>query len=83
MLIIKLFLLKDHAYVVLYTKKLAKKLHNRNNITIQVLEYIKRAKAWRNNAWNDDESGRPSSYLMEVLVIKAYEDIGSLDSPER
>ena len=52
-------------------------------ISLQVLEYIKRAKAWRNNAWDDDESGRPSSYMMEVLVIKAYEDIGSLDSPER
>ena len=48
----------------------------------QVREYIKRAKAWRNNTWRDDEDGRPSSYLMEVLVIKAYENGGRLDTPE-
>ena len=45
-------------------------------ISLQVLEYIKKAKAWRNNSWGNDESGRPSSYLMEILVIKAYENGG-------
>ncbi|XP_065890980.1 2'-5'-oligoadenylate synthase 2-like [Dysidea avara] len=44
-------------------------------------EYIKQAKAWRNNTWRDDEDGRPSSYLMELLVIKAYENGGSRDEP--
>ena len=50
---------------------------------LQALEYIRRAKAWRNNAWDDDESGQPSSYLVELLVIKAYENGGRIDSPER
>ena len=52
-------------------------------ISLQVLEYIRRAKAWRNNTWNDDESGRPSSYLVELLVIKAYENGGRIDSPQQ
>lgn len=52
-------------------------------ISLQVLEYIRRAKAWRNNTWNDDESGRPSSYMVELLVIKAYENGGRIDSPQQ
>ena len=48
-----------------------------------MLEYIRRAQAWRNNSWDDDESGRPSSCLVELLVITVYENGGIIDSPEQ
>ena len=35
-------------------------------------EFIKRAKAWRNGQkWGD--RGKPKSYLLSVLVLRAYE----------
>ena len=42
----------------------------------QVKEYIKRFKAWRNRHWpkGKDAIGRPKSYLLSLLVIKAYND---------
>ena len=42
----------------------------------QVKEYIIRAKAWRNRLWPKSQrgSGRPSSYLISLLVLKAYEN---------
>ena len=45
---------------------------------VQVKEYIRRAKAWRNRMWPQDEGGegKPSSYLMSLLVLKAYETKG-------
>jgi hypothetical protein len=39
----------------------------------QAKEYIRRAKAWRNKYFGADKLGRPSSYLMSLLVVKAYE----------
>jgi hypothetical protein len=37
-----------------------------------VKEFIKRAKAWRNSReWGD--RGKPKSYLLSVLVLRAYE----------
>ena len=36
-------------------------------------EYIRRAKAWRNREWMGSTKGRPSSYLISLLVVKAYE----------
>ncbi|CAI8023927.1 2'-5'-oligoadenylate synthase 1A [Geodia barretti] len=39
----------------------------------QAKEYIRRAKAWRNKYFGADVPGRPSSYLMSLLVVKAYE----------
>ena len=36
-------------------------------------EYIRRAKHWRNVNFGDREVGRPSSYLMSLLVLKAYQ----------
>jgi hypothetical protein len=39
----------------------------------QAKEYIRRAKAWRNKYFGADKPGRPSSYLMSLLVVKAYE----------
>ena len=38
------------------------------------MDYIKKVKAWRNTMWDDQAEGRPKSYLIELLVIKAYED---------
>jgi len=42
----------------------------------QVMEYIRQIKAWRNRMWDDRRlnDGRPKSYLLELLVIKAYEN---------
>ena len=35
-------------------------------------EFIRRAKAWRNSQeWGD--RGKPKSYLLSVLVLRAYE----------
>ena len=42
-------------------------------IHVQVKEYIKRAKAWRNKEWADGDGGMPKSYLLSLLVVKAYE----------
>lgn len=39
----------------------------------EVKEYIRRAKIWRNGEWKKDEIGRPSSYLMSLLVVRAFE----------
>lgn len=36
-------------------------------------EYVRRAKAWRNREWEGDDTGKPSSYLMSLLVVKAYQ----------
>ena len=44
---------------------------------LKVKEYIRRAKAWRNRVWGQIPDGRPSSYLMSLLVVKAYETIHS------
>lgn len=38
-----------------------------------VKEYICRAKAWRNKVWGKDPKGKPKSYLMSLLVLKAYQ----------
>ena len=42
----------------------------------QVKEYIKRFKAWRNHHWpkGRDAIGRPKSYLLSLLMIKAYNE---------
>lgn len=38
-------------------------------------EYIKKAKAWRNREWPEGRPvvGKPSSFLMSLLVMTAYE----------
>ena len=41
-------------------------------IIFKAKEYIRRAKAWRNKYFGADKLGRPSSYLMSLLVVKAY-----------
>ena len=45
-------------------------------LLIKVKEYIVRAKAWRNRLWPKSEGGRgrPSSYLISLLVLRAYEN---------
>ena len=43
----------------------------------EVKEYIRKAKIWRNENWKKDEIGRPSSYLMSLLVVKAFENASS------
>ena len=42
---------------------------------LQVKEYIRSAKQWRNDKWPESESGsgRPSSYFLSLLVVAAYE----------
>ena len=40
---------------------------------LQVKEFIRRAKAWRNDVWEKVKDGKPKSYLMSVLVLRAYE----------
>ena len=49
-----------------------------NSDVVQVKEYIRRAKAWRNRMWpkNEEGEGRPKSYLMSLLVVEAYETKG-------
>ena len=37
-------------------------------------EYIRRAKAWRNREWMRSNEGRPKSYLISLLVVKACEN---------
>ncbi len=41
----------------------------------QAKELIRRAKAWRNKEWPEGTylTGRPKSYLVSILVLKAYE----------
>lgn len=41
----------------------------------QAKEFVMRAKAWRNSEWRKEKSltGRPKSYLMTILVVRAYE----------
>ena len=51
-------------------------------IPAQVKESIRRAKAWRNENWEDGECGKPKSYLLSLLVAKAYEMCQDPD-PER
>ena len=47
------------------------------HVHMQVKEFIKRAKAWRNLMWeieySGEYSGKPKSYLISVLVLRAYE----------
>lgn len=45
----------------------------------EVKEYIRKAKAWRNKMWPVETggAGKPSSYLISLLVLKAYETGGS------
>ena len=44
-------------------------------VFVQVKEFISRAKAWRNKKWpkSTGGSGRPKSYLISLLVLRAYE----------
>ncbi len=41
---------------------------------MQAKEFIKRAKAWRNEKWSLSKAGKPKSYLISLLVLKAYEN---------
>ena len=47
-----------------------------HTLLTKVKEYIVRAKAWRNRLWPKSEGGRgrPSSYLISLLVLRAYEN---------
>ena len=38
-----------------------------------IKEYIRRAKDWRNRKFGKHDREKPSSYLMSLLVVKAYE----------
>ena len=46
-----------------------------SSLIIQARELIRRAKAWRNGVWPDGVYciGRPKSYLISILVLRAYE----------
>lgn len=50
----------------------------------QVKEFIRRAKAWRNKVWPKGVggTGRPKSYLISVLVLRAYEKASTKVSTE-
>lgn len=39
----------------------------------QVKEFIKRAKAWRNSVWERVKEGKPKSFFLSVLVLRAHE----------
>ena len=45
---------------------------------VQVKQYIKRAKNWRNEVWPKKQNGdgRPKSILIGVLIIEAYKKCG-------
>jgi hypothetical protein len=44
-----------------------------------VKEYIRRAKAWRNREWGSSRDGKPKSYLMSLLVVRAFENAPKSD----
>ena len=52
---------------------------------VQVKEFISRAKAWRNKVWpkSTGGSGRPKSYLISLLVLRAYETASTQVSTQR
>lgn len=39
-----------------------------------VKEYIRRAKAWRNREWGKSKYGKPKSYLLSLLIVRAYKN---------
>lgn len=45
------------------------------HISLQVKEFIRKAKKWRNEEWPSGGrvTGRPSSYLLSLLVVVAYD----------
>jgi hypothetical protein len=49
--------------------------------SLKVKEYIKRAKKWRDEYWPKgvQGTGRPKSFLLELLVIEAYDRVGRND----
>ena len=51
-------------------------------LTLKLKDYIKKAKAWRNQVWHSKCGKNPSSYLLSVLVVKAYENSGYLKGPQ-
>ena len=50
---------------------------------MQIKEFSKRAKKWRNDTWPKDSGGegRPSSYLMSLLVVLAYREATPTKKP--
>ncbi|MCG8621465.1 MAG: hypothetical protein MJE68_05610 [Proteobacteria bacterium] len=52
---------------------------------MQIKDFSKRAKKWRNDTWPKDSyyggEGRPSSYLMSLLVVLAYEEATPTKKP--
>lgn len=45
----------------------------KENVDNLAKEYIRRAKSWRNSVWRSSQIGKPSSYLISLLVVEAYE----------
>ena len=66
-----------HTYTM-YTHVQCTHMYNVHTCT-QLKEYIRKAKAWRNKMWPIETggAGKPSSYLMSLLVLRAYETKGS------
>jgi len=58
---------------------------NMNLLMAQVKEFIRRAKAWRNRVWSKGAggTGRPKSYLISLLVLRAYEKASEKVSKDR
>ena len=46
-----------------------------DRVLLQVKEFIKRAKAWRNDTWETQRlsEGKPKSYLLSCIVLRGYE----------
>ncbi len=44
-----------------------------DRVLLQVKEFIKRAKAWRNTTWERLSEGKPKSYLLSCIVLRGYE----------
>ena len=60
-------------FLIRYLNKSAAEYCQLNNPPFKAKEYIRRAKAWRNIHFAAN-GGRPSSYLMSLLVVRAYEN---------
>ena len=54
--------------------------HTHTHTHTQVKEFAKRAKAWRNKKWPKSAGGkgRPKSYLICLLVLRAHEKASTI-----
>ena len=52
-----------------------KPLVSSTDICVKIKQFSRRLKAWRNITWEDSTDGRPSSYLLVILVVIAFDTL--------